>query len=700
MEFDSLIVKNMVRPAMLAAVAVGVCFGAMARDTATDLKNSDYVFTRNHRPIAVRGYNTTAFSHSRGEVNTMRGDALRAGKDSIMDMRVSPAGVNFGLVSKGKKSNQATFWSTLDKERRVGRFDEKRYGIPTAICYMPDARSVLVATDKGIYILDSRKFQLVGKIDLVPIVPSAMAVSPNGYYLAISEGSKVVVYNLENKTIRKRWDEGEAVSDFSFSPDSDDLAVATADGLVNIYSTRTFDIRKTIDDLGEARSISFNFDGKYLAVAESADRLVIVNLLRDSDRDTIDLEGGGGSLEFLKDSNGNTLLVYTDNYCIKANRLPGLKPYYNRLINDEVDQRMADWLKMMPGESMEDYRQRVNEENRVRQRRLFEDEISTNLAGDLLADATMSLGSYDRSNGVLALNFSTMPTIFLPVPESDVVNFKDVSGLTMSDVKYGITPDDTFEVIYAVVTNSADGKQYVYDNLQRRQIDFMAADDAISIELLQQQQMEELRLQELREKIIAEARQDNIISDHTSITVDSRMVPEYDADGNRILNYVVNITYQVDPEFSAVEDFGPGKYHVGESGAASSMLKIVKEAFEGDFAQYLGQGKKLRVTLKGTADATPILRGIPYDGSYGEYEDEPIWKDGALTTVNITRKDGIRTNEQLAFLRALGVSDHLEKNVKGFAETAKEYKYEVNVSQDRGSEHRRITAEFIFVNAF
>ena len=40
-------------------------------------------------------------------------------------------------------------------------------------------------------------------------------------------------------------------------------------------------------------------------------------------------------------------------------------------------------------------------------------------------------------------------------------------------------------------------------------------DNVVSLEIIQQQQMEELRLQELREKIMAEAKQSNVLSDHT-----------------------------------------------------------------------------------------------------------------------------------------------------------------------------------------
>ena len=262
-------------------------------------------------------------------------------------------------------------------------------------------------------------------------------------------------------------------------------------------------------------------------------------------------------------------------------------------------------------------------------------------------------------------------------------------------------PKDHFEMLYAEVHNNADGKTYIFSNLDRVNLNYMTSDDnVVSLDIIQQQKMEELRLQELREKIIAEAKSSNVISDHTNITVDSRVVPDYDADGNKILNYLVSFTYQVEPEFSAVEDFAPGKYRISESGAASAMLKIVKEAFEGDFAQYFKPGKKLLVKLSGTADATPIHRGIAYDGVYGEFENEPVYQNGRLTGMTVTSKDGIKENEQLAFIRACAVKDFLSNNVTNINDMNTEYSHHVAVSEDKGSEFRRITAEFTFVDAF
>ncbi len=665
------------------------------------VENKRYYFPRKYRPQILSNYNSVLYAADTRDISTLRGDVIIMGKDTIIDLCVNPAGANIGSVKKDKKGRtSAHIYHPIDKDTELFKFDSKHYGAPTAISYTPDARGVIVAAGEAIYFLDPKNFQPIVSIENVPIKVEKIAMSPNGYFMAIAGGDQIVIYNLEENKIRTRLSPGEQVTEIMFSPDNKDFTVLTDDGLLSIYNTRTFEFRKMVDDLGKGLAAAYNFDGKYVAVATDENTVILVNLLNDSDRELLTTNGGVSDVVFISDANQYTLCAFNSVNGIEAIRLMHLKPFYNRLIDEEVDLKMEEWLKMMPGETIEAYQARVNEETRQRQRRLFEEEAATRFAGDLLAGSRMSLGTYDRANGVLALNFDTMPTIYLPVPENDVTQINNAGDLVLSDVMYGVMPDDTFEIVYAKVTNTANGASYIYDNVMRSNMEYMAADDTISLELLQQQQMEELKLQELREKIMQEAKQMNVISDHTQIAVNSRMVPDYDASGNKILNYQIGVTYTVEPEFSVVEDFGPGKYHVDESGAASSMLNIVKEAFEGDFKQYLVPGKKMKVRVLGTADAAPILRGIPYDGSYGDIEDEPVYVDGQLQTLTVTRSSGIKENEQLAFLRAIGVRDYLEKNVKGFKDMNKDYTYDVKVSKDKGSQHRRITLEMTFIDAY
>lgn len=677
---------------------------ALAQEEDNTAESSTIYKTYNFRhkatPKSIQPFFTTAYTAGDHEVATLSGALIRELKDTVIDFVVNPAGINLAVVHKNKKNVTNLDIINSTSTENVFSFNTKKYGQPTAATYLPDARQMAVAAGGKIYFLETKKFLPIGEIDCAGFVPQMMITSPNGYFLAAVSGKKVVVYNIEEKKIRWQTEEEDPINDIAFSNNTADFAVLTADGVLLIYNTRTFDMRKLIDNLGEGLAVDFNFDGKYVAVVTAPDVVALINLVRDSEREYFQMPlGGVADLAFITDSHRNTLLATTMNNNVEVRRLPNLEPFYSQLIQEEVDRQMEDWMKMMPGETLEEYQNRVNQESINKRRRLLEDEISTNFAGDILAGQAMSFGSYDRNNGVLALNFDTMPAIFLNVPEEDVISFSDPSLIKFSEVQYGILPDDTFEIVYARVENTATGKVYIYDNLLRETMSFMNSDD-ISLELLQQQQMEEMKLNELKENIVEEAKSRDVISDHTNIAVNSKVVPDYDANGNKILNYEVNFTYQVEPEFSAQEDFKPGKYHVEESGAASAMLAIVKQAFEGDMSQYIKDGKKLKINLVGTADATPIINGIAYDGAYGEIEDEPVYLNDQLTTLTVTKKSGIKENPQLALVRALGVQDFLEKNVEGLNNMNKDYRYDVKVSEDKGSEFRRITATFTFVDAF
>lgn len=687
----------------IAGISSFVQIPTMAQEndsTATDKNAKVYNFKRAVTPKMIQPFSSTAYTATDNSVENISGVTLHSTKDTIIDFVVNPSGIHAATVQRNKKNVTGMEIFNPITAEPIFKFNVKNYGQPTSAVYLPDARQLAVAADGHIYFFETKKFQPTSQINCQGFNPTMMVTSPNGYFIAAKQGDSVKVFNIEERSLRWSNKEDSQITDLAFSPTSADLAVLTSDGVLYLYNTRTFEMRKLIDNLGEGLACAFNFDGKYMAVATSPQTIALVNLVRDTEREYYEIPAGGlADLTFITDSHRNTLLASAMNNNVEVRRMPSLEPFYSQLIADEVDRQMQEWMQMMPGETMDEYKNRVTQESINKRRRLLEDEISTNFAGDLLSNAKMSFGSYDRSNEVLALNFDSMPTIYLNVPENEVVSFSDPSKIHFSEVQYGILPDDTFEIVYAKVTNDANGKSYIFDNLLRETMTFMNSDD-ISLELLQQQQMEEMKLQEIREQVVEEAKNSNIISDHTNISVNSKVVPDYDANGNKILNYVVDFQYEVEPEFSAEEDFKPGKYHIEESGAASSMLNIVKQAFEGDMGQYVKSGKKLKINLVGTADGTPIVNGIAYDGSYGEIEEEPVYLNDQLTTLTVTKKSGIKENPQLALVRALGVKDYLEKNINGLQDMSKDYRYDVKVSEDKGGEFRRITATFTFVDAF
>ena len=218
---------------------------------------------------------------------------------------------------------------------------------------------------------------------------------------------------------------------------------------------------------------------------------------------------------------------------------------------------------------------------------------------------------------------------------------------------------------------------------------------------MQQASREEIQLKEIKEAVIEEKKQDKLITENTQIDVRTEVIPGVDANGNKILNYKVGYQYEViNKEFSAKEDFPSGGYDIERSNAAMSLMKIIKNAFEGDFSKYLSEGKQVKVIVTGSADASPIRGRIAYNGQYGEFIDEPYYKNGNLDNITVTKASGITANEQLALMRAAGVKNYIEKNVTTLDNTKNEYEYHVEVAKERGGEFRKINVEFVIMDAF
>lgn len=130
------------------------------------------------------------------------------------------------------------------------------------------------------------------------------------------------------------------------------------------------------------------------------------------------------------------------------------------------------------------------------------------------------------------------------------------------------------------------------------------------------------------------------------------------------------------------------------------MLRIVSQAFAKDFAQYIIPGKKVIVRITGAADALPVTGRINYDGKLGDFVNEPYYLDNNLSAITLTQQTGIRSNEQLAFARAVAVKSYIAENLPALDSMITDYQYSVSLSDKKGGEYRRISVEFTFVDAF
>lgn len=627
---------------------------------------------------------------------------MASGGNNIARIKVNPSGTSFALLEKGKDGKSTLGIYSLWKDN-TKLHTYKNITDISDIAYTPDARYLVFTTPGKANFADSRTFEVVSEIPLGSENQTTLIkFSPDAQSVAIAAGNNMEIYNVEVKHLRKTLEFDTPVTDAEYSNGNDVLAVLTSDGILHLYDTANYLTMGSVDGLGLSASLSFNPDDKYVSVVTGDNRLAIVNRMDETDRVFIEDENGGmGYARFVKDNKGNVYLAYSTGKSITYKLMSSLTPNLNKLLADELNDRMNEWMKMMPGETLEEYNLRVTEEGRMKQMKLFEQEIATRMADNLVGLSEVTLGNYIPESNTLAINFNNMPPMYLTVPQDELISFTDGTDLEFRNAKYGLMPNDKFELIYAEVYNKKSGKTYTFDNLERQSLAFLtASENFVPLELIQQNSLEEIKLQDIKNNIVNLAKQEEKVTDHTHFNVNSKILNELDGNGKKIINYQIDFSYEVDPGYSAQEDFAPGKYKVQDSPAAKSMLDIIKTALETDFAQYVKPGRKLLVKITGMADALPIKGKIAYDGVYGTFYEEPVYKNGDLTALTIDKTTGITDNDKLAFLRATGVKDFLNKEVKGLEDMNVDYKNYIEVTDGKGGEFRRIKVEMTFVDAF
>ena len=656
----------------------------------------------------INAFDNTTFCTaylSDGALYTMRDIAINDVR-KIERIVFNPTGSSIALL---RAKNPISIYSFRDRNKKLFELKEKRKKLkakpmPVSMCYSADARSFIVGNSLGeIVIYDTKEYMPLAYIQ-GEAPATALAMSSNNYFIAAAAGQNINIWNFQTKELRKAIPMPAVVKEVTFSPDAALLAVTTDDNHLTIIDTKNWDKVDIFDKLGGTLSSpSFHPEGKYISVVKDGKNIEIINLKNGVvEQDIVDPTGGVTGGRFFKNNQNSEVFLLTNRtkqmVFWDAN---GLNPFYGKIMGKEVDAKMNEWVKMMQGESMEDYAIRVNDETRIKQQQLFAQEVATALAGDRISMDNPFIDGYDASNNMLNIGFKGLPSIGLEVPSNEAGDFKD-GKMKFSNAVYVLNDKDEFELAYVEVTNETTNKVYIYDNIGRTKLTALEADENfVPLEIMQQATREEAQLAEIKEQVIEEKKQDKLITDNTQINVKTEVIPGVDANGKKILNYKVGYQYEViNKEFSAKEDFPSGGYNIERSNAAMSLMKIIKNAFEGDFAKYLSEGKQVKVIITGSADAAPIRGRLAYDGRYGEFVDEPYYKDGNLDNITVTKAGGITQNEQLALMRAAGVKTYIEKNVTTLGNTKNEYEYHVEVAKERGGEFRKINVEFVIMDAF
>lgn len=664
-------------------------------------EKGDVVYKLTHVPVCLDNYQSGFYYSDGGKVFTMR-NFPSAIASHVLSLKVSPAGVSYSFINEEGGKRSVNVYDLWKPKNLIAAISADSF-VPTSLCYSADSRSLYVSSMDGtLYGFETSGFKQTLAMSAT-VAADRLVVSPNGYFVAAGGGNEVEVLNVEGRSVRTKLAFGGVVKDVEFSANSQYMAVLTDDGKCNIYDTATFNVLYSYTSLGTAESCFFHPDNKYIAVVTGDQRVAIINMLNEKDRRYVDSEETGVKLvKFVEDVDKGVYMAYNTGSSIVFNPVFYLSPNRMKQLTDELNSRMDEWMKRMDGESLEDYNARVNEQTRAEYAKMLEMEIATRMADNLMSMSEVSLGNYNPEMGMLTLDFNNMPSIYLSVPQDQLGDFMDPGDLQFNNNKYIINANDEYELVYSEVTNTKTGQTYVFDNQERKSLDFLTSDDNfIPFAQAQASAMEEMGLENIMENVMTNAKQQAELTDHTKIDVKTRVEKDTDADGNPISNYRVSVSYTVDKEFSAKEDFASAIYKTEQSKAALAMLEVVKQALEGDLAKYVVPGKKVNIMITGMADAVPFSRTVAYDGSYGDFVNEPVYDGkGGMSNVTILKAEGMNQNEQLAFLRATGVKRYLQKNVPSLSSMDCKYETTVNVSDKAGSEYRRIGVEFVFVDAF
>ena len=355
----------------------------------------------------------------------------------------------------------------------------------------------------------------------------------------------------------------------------------------------------------------------------------------------------------------------------------------------EVNARMTTWMKRIKDESKEDFALRTTDKQMEAQRLEYSKIVSTDMAGNRINTNVRDL-QYSNSKEMLGVRFTDMPAIAIKVPRADVASIKNVQDMQFTNTVYNLNPGDKFEVLYTDVINPATGKKYTY--VKEQDVQYLQTDGYLPLSAIHQDMENNTRLQRIKDEAVREANEKNILSDNTTISVATELIPT----ANGQADYKITYKYTVKDGFSVHDDFAPGKYDASKSPASTAMLKIIKESMSGEFAKYCQSGKAADIKYSGSADASPINGKIAYNGMYGDIVDQAVMVSGRPTKLSVTKQSGITTNEQLSLLRAISVKNYIHNNVPALNNLKVTESYNVDVASEEGSEFRRVVAEFLF----
>ena len=199
----------------------------------------------------------------------------------------------------------------------------------------------------------------------------------------------------------------------------------------------------------------------------------------------------------------------------------------------------------------------------------------------------------------------------------------------------------------------------------------------------------------------------NRVGEGIQMGVQPNVVLQKAPDGRDELNLDLEFSYQTvsmeEMQFKVsrnTDDYPAGAYLPTQSKACKTVLAFIKNKVDNELAEYFTKGTDVTITITGITDGTPIRNAIPYKGEYGDIENRMIYLNDDIDEITVTKKNGITSNAQLAFLRTQGVQKYLETYVDNLQRTNNRFQIYAVEHKEKGSQFRKVSVKFTIHKAF
>ncbi|MDO4801444.1 MAG: WD40 repeat domain-containing protein, partial [Prevotellaceae bacterium] len=378
------------------------------------------VVAKSQMPEQTTGFTNSSFMvfpYSPSKVYSLKG--LSIVSEDITNIRkcyLSPARNDIAIIYGNKKQKVVIYSAT---KINIWKKNIKAEGLePVCLAYSPDSKTLSVAsTDNFLYVFETQKYTLVRKVQ-IDCIPSKIIVSPNNFFVVAIDGQNAKVINFETGALRKNINCSADVTDIAFSLDGNMLGVLSKTKL-STFNGKTLEAMKEYTHVGNAIALAMHDDNKHAAIVTDEEHVTIVNVLNTDDHEFFNVaDGGVTTISCPTIYTGETCIINDSRAGIMFSDLGVLEPNYGQLVSEELSARLSLWEKRMPGESLEEYNSRVNDESRNQMRNTLRDEIIGKMASGLFDANDISL-SYDPKTQLISIGFKKMPTITLGMLENE-----------------------------------------------------------------------------------------------------------------------------------------------------------------------------------------------------------------------------------------------------------------------------------------